>query len=554
MEVANSRSGGVDLDVRKERDARFREKKPMRDVVIVGAGPVGMFTALLLAQRGLTVDLYERWGTLYPQPRACGVDHENIRQLQGLGLIDELAPLLEPVIGPDMTYQFKDAAFETLLQIDWNRPGASGWAQVNQFYQPDFELVLLNRLRASPNVTVHYDRELVGIEEGEASVTLEFVSTGNAATRFRAEARYAIGADGARSTVRDLLGLQYIDLGFAYDWLIADVIPHEEREWKPYVMQYLNPARPTTLVGSGPGRRRWEFMRLPGETIDQLNTTETAWKLLAPWNIDPNNATLERHVVYTFRGSWVDQWKRGRVLLAGDAAHLMPPFLAQGLCAGMRDGLALAWRLGAVLKDGASADLLETYGPERRGHVVEIIEQAVDLGRLICMTDPEEVAARDARMKAAMKNPTLALKPPPEPRLGYAGAFRREDAGSGYLSSQGRVRKEDREGLFDDVVGTGWQLLMLGKQGRVSLDRTTLEVLEHLDAAIADFGPGGDTLDLDGTYADWFNRLGVDAVLVRPDFYIFGSSSIAEVGALVEAAQKVIRMPAREPALAGLAG
>ncbi len=207
-----------------------------------------------------------------------------------------------------------------------------------------------------------------------------------------------IGADGARSAVRDLLGLKYIDLGFAYDWLVVDVIPHEVREWKPYVMQYLNPARPTTLVGSGPGRRRWEFMRLPGETIEQLNTTETAWELLAPWDITPENASLERHTVYTFRGSWVDQWTHGRVMLAGDAAHLMPPFLAQGLCAGLRDGLALSWRLAAILGQGASEDLLDSYGPERREHVVEIIRQAVEVGRLICMIDPDEVAERDARM------------------------------------------------------------------------------------------------------------------------------------------------------------
>ncbi|HVR91558.1 MAG TPA: bifunctional 3-(3-hydroxy-phenyl)propionate/3-hydroxycinnamic acid hydroxylase [Novosphingobium sp.] len=526
----------------------------MKDVVIVGAGPVGMFTALQLAQRGLTVDLYERWGTLYPRPRACGVDHECIRQLQGLGLIDELTPLLEPVIGPDMTYQFKDTEFETLLQIDWNRPGASGWAQVNQFYQPDFERVLLRQLQASPNVTVHYDRELASLEQHDDHVTLDFIEPDNPAARFRAEASYVIGADGARSTVRDLLGLNYIDLGFAYDWLVVDVIPHEQREWKPYVMQYLNPERPTTLVGSGPGRRRWEFMRLPGETIDQLNTAEAAWELLVRWDITPENATLERHTVYTFRGSWVDQWKQGRVMLAGDAAHLMPPFLAQGLCAGMRDGLALAWRLGAVLGEGASEDLLESYGPERREHVVEIIRQAVDIGRIICMIDPAEVADRDARMKAAMKDPALGLKPPPEPRLGYAGGYRHEDSGSGYLSVQGRVRRGIEEGLFDDVVGKGWQLLLRGATGRVSLDRATRDFLGQIDAAVADFGPDGDTTDLDGTYNDWFDRLGVDAILVRPDLYVFGSSPIAGAGDLVAAAQRVMALPAREPAMVNQAG
>lgn len=526
----------------------------MKDVVIVGAGPVGMFTALLLAQRGLTVDVYERWGTYYPLPRACGVDHENIRQLQGLGLMGDLAPLLEPVIGPDMTYQFKDADFETLLQIDWNRPGASGWAQVNQFYQPDFERLMLERLEASPNVTVHYNRELSALNQADDHVSLDFIEPGNTTARFRSTARYVIGADGARSTVRELLDQKYIDLGFAYDWLVVDVIPNEAREWKPYVMQYLNPKRPTTLVGSGPGRRRWEFMCLPGEKIEELNTIETAWELLAPWDITPESASLERHTVYTFRGSWVDQWKHGRVILAGDAAHLMPPFLAQGLCAGMRDGLALAWRLAAVINDGASEDLLESYGPERREHVVEIIRQAVEMGRLICMIDPAEVAERDARMKAAMLDPALGLKPPPEPRLGYAGAFRHEDAGSGYLSIQGRVSRDGQEGLFDDVAGKGWQLVMRSQHGRVALGPATREFLEQIHAAVADFGPNGDTADLDGTYADWFDRLGVDAVLVRPDLYVFGSCSIAGVDDLVAAAGQALSMPVRAPALAEQAG
>lgn len=525
----------------------------MQDVVIVGAGPVGIFTALQLAQRGLTVAIYERWSTFYPLPRACGVDHENIRQLQGLGLMEELAPLLEPVMGPDMTYQFKDADFETLLQIDWNRPGASGWAQVNQFYQPAVEQVMLRRLLAHSNVTLHYNRQLVGLKQNNDKVVLEFVDPVHPDERVLVEANYAIGADGARSTVRDLLGITYIDLGFAYDWLVVDVVPHEPREWKPYVMQYLNPARPTTLVGSGPGRRRWEFMKLPGETHEQLNTPEKAWELLAPWNISPENATLERHTLYTFRGSWVDQWKQGRVMLAGDAAHLMPPFLAQGLCAGMRDGLALSWRLAAVLGEGADEALLDSYGPERREHVVEIIRQAVEVGRLICMIDEADVAERDAHMKAAMKDPELGLKPPPEPRLGYAGVFRHEDAGSGCLSVQGRVRRGTSEGLFDDVVGAGWQLL-LRSDGSYVLDPATSAILDRLHAVTADFGPGGDTVDVDGTYSDWFDRLGVDAVLVRPDFYVFGSGPVASVAEIIAAAQHAVGLDVRPAALLSRAG
>ena len=224
----------------------------MKDVVIVGAGPVGLFAALLLDQQGISVDLYERWPTFYPLPRACGVDHEIIRQLQGLGLMDELEPLLDPVMGPGKNYEFQDANYETLLKIDWNRPGASGWAQMNMFYQPEVEAMMLRRLQASPNVTIHHGRELVSFEQGDDHVSLTFAETEKPENRFAAKARYVIGADGARSTVRDLMGITPIDLGFAYDWLVVDVVPHDkERVWSPYVIQYLNPCSPDDI-----GRQR----------------------------------------------------------------------------------------------------------------------------------------------------------------------------------------------------------------------------------------------------------------------------------------------------------
>lgn len=158
-------------------------------------------------------------------------------------------------------------------------------------------------------------RELISPKEHDDHVLLDFRATENAQDQIRAKARYVIGADGARSTGRELLGISQTDLGFQYDWLVVDIVPHEERLCTPYVVQHCNPARPCTLVGSGPGRRRWEFMRLPGETIEELNTAEATWKLLAPWNITPDNASLERHAVYTFRGSWA--------LLAPTGVHVV---------------------------------------------------------------------------------------------------------------------------------------------------------------------------------------------------------------------------------------
>ena len=506
------------------------------DVAIVGAGPVGLLSALMLGQRGLSVALYERWPNFYPLPRACTIDHEAIRILQDAGLADEFGPLVDPVIGPQRPYRFLNRTGETLLQIDWNRPGKSGWAQANGFFQPDLERMLVRRLEAIDHVRIFRGWELVELEQGADIVTLRLEeAAADDRPASAVEARYVIGADGARSKVRDLLGIEQTDLGFSYDWLVVDVVPHEDRVWHPYVVQHCDPARPTTLVNSGPGRRRWEFMRLPGESIEDLNTADFAWALLARWNITPENATLERHAVYTFRGAWADAWQRGRVFLAGDAAHLMPPFLGQGLCSGMRDAAALAWRLAAVLRGDAGYDLLESYGPERNGHVQEIIRQAVEMGRIICMLDPNDVAARDERMIAAIRDPALALRPPPEPRLGDGGAYLSGDPNAGYLALQGRVSRHGRTGLFDDVVGAGWQLLLRGGDAKINFTAEATETIERLDVIVADFGPDGDTIDVDGNYTAWFDRLGVDAVLVRPDFYIFGSASMSKMNALLAA-------------------
>src|SRR6185436_13246372 len=131
----------------------------------------------------------------------------------------------------------------------------------------------------------------------------------------------------------------------------------------------------------------WEFMRLPGEPIADLNREATAWQLLAPWGMTPDTATLERHAVYTFQARWVDRWRRGRLLLAGDAAHQMPPFAGQGMCSGMRDAANLAWKLDLVLRGRASESILDTYASERTVQVRATVEFSIELGRVICVPD-----------------------------------------------------------------------------------------------------------------------------------------------------------------------
>ena len=213
-------------------------------------------------------------------------------------------------------------------------------------------------------------------------------------------ARFAVGCDGANSFVRERIGSGWHDLGFQFDWLVVDVLPSDPAWSGPLNWQLCDPARPTTLVSGGPGRRRWEFMRLPHESADELDGEDAAWRLLAPWGVHPGNAKLERHAVYSFRARWADRWRSGRALLAGDAAHLMPPFAGQGMCAGLRDAANLAWKLDLVLRGAAHEALLDSYASERAPHVSAMIELSVALGRVICVADPAEAAARDPRMSA----------------------------------------------------------------------------------------------------------------------------------------------------------
>ncbi len=504
----------------------------MFDVVIVGYGPVGQMAAILLGQKGYRVSIFERWPQIYALPRAVHYDDEIARIFQAAGVTEQVLTVAESV--PD-AYEWRNKAGEALLRLDWSGRGLSGWPVANFFAQPQLQAVLDERAKSLPTVEVNQGWDVQRIVEHDDSIEV-VVAQGHAgqAGEWIAEeeirtvrARYLIGADGANSTVRQHMDTSVTDLGFAFDWLILDLIPHEQRAWRPMNWQLCDPVRPTTIVGGGPGRRRWEFMRLPGESIEELNTAETAWRLLEPWKITPNNATLERHVVYRFAARWADSWRQGRLLLAGDAAHLMPPFAGQGMCSGLRDAMNLAWKLDLVLSEKASDAILNTYESERLLNVRQFIDFSVELGSIICITDPQAAAERDKRMISSTEDQTT---PPPIPnpphRLG-PGILRTDDPRSGVLFVQGRVAYASKSGLFDDVVGQGFSLLAREDLARV-LKEDQREFLASLDAHVLHVAQSETTsddtfVDLEGRYMGWFEANGCEAVLVRPDFYVFGA-------------------------------
>ncbi|MEU0227244.1 bifunctional 3-(3-hydroxy-phenyl)propionate/3-hydroxycinnamic acid hydroxylase [Streptomyces sp. NPDC006284] len=501
------------------------------DVLVVGAGPVGLACALYLARSGWTVTVLERWPTAYGRPRAVHFDDEVARLLADAGVGKELARLAEPAD----TYEWRNAAGQTLLAFDWSGSGPSGWPVASMMYQPDLEEVLAAAADALPGIRLLRGRTAVALEETGEAVTVTARDEGGQGCRFRAS--YVIGCDGANSFVRERMGSDSTDLGFFYDWLIVDVVPHTEREWNPVNLQICDPNRPTTVVSGGPGRRRWEFMRMPGETVEELNTESRAWELLRPWGLTADNCTLERHAVYTFQAKWADQWRSGRLIIAGDAAHLMPPFAGQGMCSGIRDAANLSWKLDLVLRGVVTPELLDTYGLERSAHVQHAIGMSVELGKVICVTAPEAAADRDAAMIEKGADPARILPPLPPPTL-LDGVVARNANGllqrsAGRLSMQGRVGRQGRAGLLDEMVGQGF-VVAATFDPRQTLTADQLAFLDRIGAHLLRFVPTGqeteaiDVADVDDVYLPHFASAGHIGAVVRPDHYIFGTARTPE--------------------------
>ncbi len=507
------------------------------DVAIVGYGPVGQALAILLGQRGWRVGVFEKQAQAYPLPRAVHFDHEVGRILQACGVADVVRGRTEAAD----VYEWRNAAGATLLRFDSKAAGLSGWPDANMFAQPELERILDARARSVPSVTVRRGCEVVAVETGSGDLTLSFV--GPEGERRSARARWVVGCDGANSFVRGALGATVTDLGFFFDWLIVDVLPHVPKVWRPLNVQVCDPARPTTLVSGGPGRRRWEFMRLPGEDLEELNRTDTAWRLLAPWGVTPENADLERHAVYRFQARWVDTWRKGRLILAGDAAHQMPPFAGQGMCAGLRDAANLAWKLDLVLGERAPERLLDTYPSERIPHVRAMIDFSMALGKVICIADPVEAAARDAMMTGAVASGQQTT-PPPAPGIG-PGLVRADDPHAGRLFPQGRVRTSaGEEGWLDDVVGHGWVLMGAAGDPVEALDAETRAWFAGIGGIVVDVGASGAVHDLDGVYARWFAEAGVAVALQRPDFYVFGTApTVADTPVVMASLRAAVSAP-----------
>jgi len=502
---------------------------PDFDVAIVGYGPVGQALAALLGRAGHRVAAFERFSAIYRLPRAVHIDHEIMRLLQSLGLSEVLAEEMVPVDD----YRWFGADGELLLRFEPRSPAPSGWEGDYMFFQPELERAIDDHACAPAGVTVERGWTAEGLEQFDERVELtlrrvteeepgRLALTGE--TR-RVSAKWVVGADGANSFVREASGIARRDLGFQERWLVVDAEPHDMAALAhlPTASQHCDPSRPTTVVESGPRHRRWEFMLLPDERASDFEDPERVWALLEPW-YRPQDGPLTRSAVYEFRSMLADRMRKGRVLLVGDAAHLTPPFLGQGLCSGLRDAANVAWKLQLVLRDLAPARLLDTIDSERQPQNEAIIRLAIELGKVLCQLDPQAAAERDAMLRQIDAPPPLDLPPLIDGVL-HRPVDSRADALAGALSVQGLVRRAGREGRFDDVVGRGFQLIVVGGDPSAPLSSEQRALIDALDVSVASLDPAapGGVRDLDGRLTAWLTEHKVHAVLIRPDFYVFGS-------------------------------
>jgi 2-polyprenyl-6-methoxyphenol hydroxylase-like FAD-dependent oxidoreductase len=512
-------------------------KAPDRvDVVVVGAGPVGCALSLLLGARRRNVLLVERHTGPYPLPRAVHFDDETARILQACGLGEDLPTLSEPAT----TYEWRNGEGVPLLRFETPARGRQGWPSANMFNQPDLEARLFDRVEDTEGLSLLWGHAVVDAGQDGDGAWVE-IEPADGGARHRVGASYVVGCDGANSTVRDLLGVTFDDRGFFYDWLVVDVALHEPRVFDPPNLQVCDPRRPTTVVSGGPGRRRWEFMCLPGETLETLDEEAAAWAFLEPWDVRPDNATMVRHAGYRFRARWATRWHEGRIFVAGDAAHQTPPFAGQGMCAGLRDAANLAWKLDYALGHPRAAALLETYDTERIPHAASVIEMAIELGKVICIPDAKEARARDEQM-APLVPPGGSTPVPPMP--GISCGILSDSALAGELFIQGSVRAGGAAGPLDDIVGTGWHLMTIAQP--TELDGELATWFESIGGRVVAIGTTVE--DVEGRYGRWFADHGVNAVLERPDFAIYGTAATdRDVTALLTELQAQLEAPQASP-------
>jgi 3-(3-hydroxy-phenyl)propionate hydroxylase len=486
-------------------------------------GPVGATGALLLAEAGLEVAIVERDREVYRLPRAVNLDGEIVRAFQRYGRGDQVHALMQPV-RPDDRAGFANSRREWLFGTPFVEFGSNGWQPMNMFDQPELETYIRSEALAHPRVTAYLGYEASA--PVDTGTTVQVTATDiDADSAVELNGRYLIACDGASSATRRALGIAWQSLGYDHDWLVVDVVAKEGHTLNHDTVQVCDPDRLVTYVCTKDPYRRWEFRMNPGETAEQMLDPETINSLLDPWT-PRGTYDIRRKAVYQFHAATASAWRSGNCFIAGDAAHQTPPFLGQGMNAGMRDVINLAWKLPMVLNGTADGELLDTYQQERDAHARDLVEWAVAIGRLMEHLADVELAERRAQPSpdtpADLQSSGYGQgREQPAIRQGAVLLEQVNDKGStGYLFRQPMVRDQaGKETRLDDLLGPGFALVVR-QASDIQLSEASRQTLDTL---------GARTVTLEGLEASrgHFDRLFEHsaAAIVRPDRIVFGHTT-----------------------------
>ena len=482
------------------------------DVTIVGLGPAGGTLANLLAMHGFSILILDREKSFYPLPRAVHFDDEIMRVFQTIGITKEF--LKYTIINKGT--KFVNSKEKVIL--DWPRPKKitdNGWYPSYRFHQPDLEKQLRKKLKNYEKVLIEQNSEVRKITNSKNHVDITYTNKINH-KEYNIRSKYLVGCDGANSTTRDQMKTKMDNLGFTQKWAVVDLILKKKKNNLPdRTIQYSNPKQPATYCRNVGKRRRWEFAIKKNQSDKKVLSENYIWNFLKPW-LNKSEAIIERKTIYQFESSIARKWRKGRIFIAGDAAHLMPPFMGQGMCAGIRDASNLAWKIATCLRVKHNDTFLNTYQSERSLNVREYIETTMRMGEFVNAVESIQITDNISSDNKGIKS-MQSIKPKIGKGLGHL-----KDKNRGKIFPQFKLNKNIS--LDDNFSKKGILILSSDIKTKVSKKYPLVNSKKFKKLSV------------------YLKNINSKAIIVRPDRFILGSAnSNHEINLLLKKYSEILR-------------